>query len=223
LFKNYLKIAFRNIQRHKGYSFINIFGLAIGLTCCLLILLWVQDELSYDKFHQHAENIYRIEQEQNYSGRLYHVNVTPYLCAPVWKEEIPEIIDATRYANCGSRSLRYGEKSFVENNVQAVDPAFFTIFDYPLLQGNRHTVLNEKYSIIIDEITAEKYFGSKEPIGKTLICDNQYNLTVTGILKKALINSILTPEILIHLELTKELGEYKDSWGSNNILSFVLL
>ena len=223
MFKNYLKIAFRNIQRHKGYSFINIFGLAIGLTCCLLILLWVQDELSYDKFHQNAENIYRIEQEQNYSGRLYHVNVTPYPCAPVWKDEIPEIIDATRYANCGGRSLRYGEKSFVENKVQAVDPAFFTMFDYPLLKGDRHNVMNEKYSIVIDEKTANKYFGSEDPVGKTMIYDSQYNLTVCGILKKAPTNSILTPEILIHLELTKELGTYVDSWGSNNIRSFVLL
>jgi len=223
MFKNYLKIALRNIQRHKGYSFINIFGLAIGLTCCLLILLWVQDELSYDKFHEQAANIYRIEQEQNYSGRKYHVNVTPYPCAPVWKDEIPEILDATRYANCGSRSLRYGEKAFVESNVQAVDPAFFTMFDYPLLRGDRHAVMNEKYSIVIDEKTADKYFGNENPVGKTLIYDSQYNLTVTGVLKKAPSNSILKPEILVHLELTKELGEYNDSWGSNNILSFVLL
>jgi len=223
MFMNYLRIALRNIRRHKGYSFINIFGLAIGLTCCLLILLWVQDELSYDKFHQNAENIYRIEQEQDYSGRLYHVNVTPYPCAPVWKDEVPEIIDATRYANCGGRSLRYGEKSFVENEVTAVDPAFFTMFDYPLLKGDRHSVMNEKYSIVIDEKTAKKYFGSENPVGKTLIYDSQYNLTVSGILKKAPTNSILTPEILIHLELTKELGTYVDSWGSNNILSFVLL
>ena len=223
MFKNYLKIALRNIRRHKGYSFINIFGLAIGLTCCLLILLWVQDELSYDKFHTQAANIYRVEQEQNYSGRMYHVNVTPYPCVPVWKEEIPEIIDATRYANCGGRSLRFGNKSFIENNVQAVDPAFFIMFDYSLSKGDRHSVMDEKYSIVIDEETAEKYFGDENPLGKTLIYDNQYNLTVTGVLNKVPDNSILQPKILIHLELTKDLGEYVDSWGSNNILSFVLL
>ncbi|MBN2602266.1 MAG: ABC transporter permease [Candidatus Marinimicrobia bacterium] len=223
MLRNYLKIALRNIQRHKGYSFINIFGLAIGLTCCLLILLWVQDELSYDKFHTQAANIYRVEQEQNYSGKLYHVNVTPYPCAPVWKEEIPEILNATRIAHIGSRALRFGDKSFVESNVQAVDPAFFTMFDYPLLNGDRQSVMDEKYSIVIDGETAEKYFGDENPIGKILIYDNQYNLTVTGVLKKVPGNSILQPKILIHMELTKELGEYVDRWGSNNILSFVLL
>ena len=95
MINNYFKIAIRNLLRHKGYSAINIFGLAIGLTCALLILLWVQDELSYDKFHDQAENLYRVEQDQNYSGRLYHVNVLPWPSAPVWKEEIPEVLAAT--------------------------------------------------------------------------------------------------------------------------------
>jgi len=223
MFINYLKIALRNIIRHKGYSFINIFGLAIGLACCLLILLWVQDELSYDRFHEQAANIYRIEQEQNYSGRLYHVNVTPYPCIPVWKDEIPEIIDATRVAHIGNRALRFGDKSFVEGDVQAVDPAFFTMFDYPLLNGDRNLVMNEKYSIVIDEEIAGKYFDNENPVGKTMVYDNQYNLTVTGVLKKIPTNTILHPKILVHMELTKKLGEYVDSWGSNNILSFVLL
>ena len=145
---NYLKIALRNIQRHKGYSFINIFGLAIGLACCLLILLWVQDELSYDKFHTNAKTLYRVEQEQNYSGRLYHVNVTPYPCAPVFKDEIPEVMDAARYAWSGGRPLRFGDKVFFEDDIQAVDPSFFTMFDYPLLQGDRATVMNDPYSIV---------------------------------------------------------------------------
>jgi predicted permease len=221
MFQNYLKIAYRNILRHKGYSFINIFGLAIGLACSLLILLWVQDELSYDKFHQNAPNLYRVEQEQNYSGKLYHVNVTPYPCAPVWKDEIPEILEATRYAECGGRSLRYGENSFIENRLNAVDPSFFTMFDYPLLKGDRQSIMNDKYSIVLDEEIATKYFGTEDPIGKTMLFDNQFNLTVTGLLKKAPSNSILKPTILIHFEMTKELGEYNESWGSNSIFTFV--
>ncbi len=223
MFKNYFKIAIRNILRHKGYSFINIFGLAIGLACCLLILLWVQDELSFDKFHANADNLFRVEQEQNYSGRLYHVNVTPYPCAPVWKDEIPEIVAAVRYAWSGGRPLRFGDKVFFENDVQAVDPAFFTMFDYPLLQGDREVVMNDPYSIVIDEETAKKYFGDENPIGKTMLYDNQYNLTVTGLLKQAPSNSTINPKILIHFEMTKELGEYNESWGSNSIRTFVQL
>jgi len=97
MLKNYLKVVWRNIKRHKGYSFINVAGLALGLACCLLICIWVLDELSFDKFHQNAPNLYRVEEDQDYSGRIYHVTVTPYPLAPTLVEEIPEIIDATRY------------------------------------------------------------------------------------------------------------------------------
>jgi len=223
MIRNYFKIAFRNIWRHKGYSFINIFGLAIGLACCLLILLWVQDELGYDTFHAQANNLYRVEQDQDYSGRLYHVNVTPWPCIPAWKEEIPEVVDATRYGWCGGRSFRFGEKSFMENEVQAVDPAFFTMFDYPLIKGNRNTILDDPHSVVINEETAEKYFGEANPIGQVLTVDNQFQLTVTGVLGKASRSSILDPVILISIEFAKDLDSYNEGWGNNSIISFVLL
>ena len=134
MFKSYLKIVLRNIKRHKGYSLINITGLALGIACCLLITIWVLDELSYDKFHENAASLYRVEENQHYSGRLFHVTVTPYPLAPALKEEIPEIIDATRYVWAGGLLFRYEDKVFFEDNIRAVDPSFFQIFTFPLLQ-----------------------------------------------------------------------------------------
>ena len=133
MFKNYIKVALRNIRKHKGYSFINIAGLAIGLACCLLILVWVLDELSYDKFHENSPCLYRVEENQNYSGRIYHVTVTPYPLAPALIADIPEIIDATRYVGLGSQLLRYGEKGFFESGIKAVDPSFFRMFTFDIL------------------------------------------------------------------------------------------
>ena len=111
MIKNYLIVAVRNLKRHKVYSFINISGLAIGIASFLLIMIWVMDELSYDQFHHNADFLYRIEQDQNYSGSIYHVNVTPYPMAEGVKAEIPEIKHATPYQHAGTLLLRHKNKS----------------------------------------------------------------------------------------------------------------
>ncbi|NQV41872.1 MAG: ABC transporter permease [Candidatus Marinimicrobia bacterium] len=223
MISNYLKITLRYLWRHKVYSFINIFGLAVGLSCALLIMMWVQDELSYDQFHSKSDNIYRIEQDQVYDGAKYHVNVTPWPCVPSWKEEIPEVIDATRAGNVGGRSFRYGENSFVENNVIAVDPSFFSIFDFELLRGDAATVLNDPFSVIIAEKTAEKYFGDKDPIGEVLTVDAQFDLTVSGVMEKAPRNTSFAPAMVVSIDFAKDLGDYNESWGSNSIRSYALI
>jgi putative ABC transport system permease protein len=223
MFRNYLLVAFRNMRRFKGYSFINIFGLAIGICCALLILLWVQDELSYDKFHRNAKNLYRVEQNQFYGGQPYHVNVTPYPSGPVWKEKIPEIQAATRYAWCGGLVFRHGDQAFFENDVYGVDPDFFTMFDYPLRDGERKSVMNDPYAVVINEATATKYFGDENPIGQVLLVDNQYELTVTAVLPRNRFSSVLNPVILINIEFMKVLDRYNDNWGSNNVGTYILL
>ena len=193
MIKNYFKIALRNLWRFKGYSFINIFGLAVGLTCALLILLWVQDELSFDQFHTNSDNLYRIEQDQVYDGQPYHLNVTAWPCAPEWQEEIPEVLDATRFGSCGTRSFIYGDIAFNEDNVKAVDPSFFTMFDFELLHGDKNTVLLDPFSVVIDEATSIKYFGQKNPIGEVLFVDTQFNLVVSGVFKNVPLNSSMIP------------------------------
>lgn len=221
MIKNYLKIAFRNIKRHKGYSFINITGLAIGMACCLLISIWILDELSYDKFHENADTLYRVEENQHYSGRVFHVNVTPYPLAPALKEEIPEIIDAARYVRAGGMLFRYGDKVFFEDDVRAVDPSFLQMFTFPLLKGEKASALDSPYCLVISEDIAKKYFGDENPLGKVISINNQYEFTVKGVMRNVPHNSYLQFDILIPYEFLEKTGRTSDHFDSNSILTVV--
>ena len=223
MFKNYLNITIRNIFKHKGYSFINVVGLAMGMTCCLFIMMWVMNEMSYDRFHENIGTLYRVEQDQFYSGETYHVNVTPYPMGPGIKAEIPEITDATRYTSPGTLLLRYGEKAFFEQGVRAVDPSFLQMLTYPLILGNASTALEQPHSIIINEDIADKYFADEDPLGKAINVNNQYEFTVTGVMKDVPDNSSLGFEMLVPFEFLKDIGRYNDRWGSNSILTMVQL
>lgn len=220
---NYLKIALRNIRRHIGYSFINIFGLAVGMTCCLLIMLWVIDELSYDRFHENANHIYRVEQDQFYSGSVFHVNVTPYPMAEGLKAEIPEVKYATPYPHTGTLLLRHGEKAFFEGGTRAVTPDFLDMFTFPLVRGNKATVLENPNSIVITEEMAEKYFGDVDPLGKAMTVNNRFDFTVTGVLKNIPTNSIIEFDMLVPFEFLRDLGRTIDEWGWNSIVTYVQL
>ena len=185
MLKNYFKITWRNIKNQKGYSFINILGLAVGMACCILILLWVQDELSYDKFHENYSDIYRTIGEIN--DAKYSSN--PLALAPLLKEKHPEIITSARY--CGRYWLiKHGDT--LTNEVGAlVDDDFLTMFTYPLLKGTPESVFASRESIVITERTAAKFFGSQDPIGKSLLINNNTELVVTGVLKDVPTNSHL--------------------------------
>ena len=223
MWRNYLKVAIRNLIRHKGYSAINIAGLAIGMACAILILLWVQDELSFDRFHENADVLYRVEENQHYSAGAYHVNVTPFPAGPAFKEGIPEVAEASRLTWAGGLLFRYGEKAFFENDIRAVDPAFLRMFTFPLAQGDRETALDDPHSLILTREMAEKYFGDEEPIGKVISVDNQYEFTVTGIIEKLPENSSLRFSILIPFAFQKERGWWHDHWGTNSIGTYVQL
>jgi ABC-type antimicrobial peptide transport system permease subunit len=223
MLKSYLKIVLRNIKRHKGYSFINITGLALGMACCLLITIWVLDELSYDKFHENAASLYRVEENQDYSGRQLHVNLTPHPLAPPLKDEIPEIIDATRYVWAGGLLFHYGDKVFFEDNIRAVDPSFFQMFTFPLLKGDENMALHSPYSLVLSEDIAEKYFGEEDPLGQIISINNQYDFTVTGIMKNVPHNSYLRFDIIIPYEFLRKTGKTDEEFGSNSIQTFVKL
>ncbi len=223
MFRNYLITAFRSLIRQKGFSFINILGLAIGLAAALLILLWVQDELSFDKFHEHADRLYRVEEDQYYSGEVYHVNVTPYPSGPVWKDEIPEIEDACRYQWPSGMLFTYGEKAFYEGGCVAVDSTFFNLFTYDFLHGNKATALTQPYSAVLTEEAAEKYFGDENPVGKSFTANSQFEFTVTAVLKSLPKNSINQFDILVPFDFLKETGQYDDRWGSNSIRTYIKL
>ena len=224
MIKHYLKIVLRNIRRHKGYSFINITGLAIGMACCLLITIWVLDELSYDKFHEKSANLYRVEENQDYSGRNYHVCVTPYPLAPALKADIPEIADATRYFWTGGLLFRYKDKAFFEDDIRAVDPSFLNMFSYPLIKGDKNTALDSPYSLVINQEIAAKYFGEEDPLGKVISVNNEYDFTVTGLMKNVPHNSHLQFSMLIPYEFMKDTGKTRETdFGSNSIFTFIQL
>ncbi|MFC2084223.1 ABC transporter permease [Bacteroidota bacterium] len=219
---NYLKIALRNIRKYKVYSVLNIAGLALGISCCIFILLWVQDELSFDRFNENADNLYRVEEDQYYSGETYHVNVTPFPVAPVFIDEIPEISNAARITWHGIL-LKFEDKSFYETDVVAVDPSYLEMFTIDFIRGNKSTVLDDPYSIIINEEIAEKYFGETDPIGKVVSINNEYDFRVTGVFKKMPHNTTYNFEIGFQFEFLKEFGRWNEGWGSNSIYTFVQL
>ena len=223
MFKNYIKIALRNLQKHKMYSLLNIIGLAVGILCSLLISLWVLDELSYDRFHTHADRLYRVEFDQDYSGQLFHVNVSPHPMAPALVEEIPEVEKATRVNRMGEFLVKFTEKTFFEDSVLAVDPSFLEMFSYPLLQGDARTALADPFSIILTEDRARTYFGHGEAIGKTLNINNSMDFTVTGVMKNIPRTGYLQFDAVIPYELLRTQGVNLENWDNNTTLTFALL
>jgi ABC-type antimicrobial peptide transport system permease subunit len=221
MFKNYLKIALRNIKRHKGYSFINIVGLAIGMACCILILLWVQDELSYDRFHENADDIYRVIQDINFTDHSTTWAITQGPLGPSLKEDYPEIINAVRITGRELR-LTYDEKSYDEGAGMA-DGSIFEMFTFPLIKGDPATALSDPFSIILTEEMAAKYFGDEDPIGKIIKADNKWDFQVTGVMKNVPLNSHLQFDFLIPFIFGRELNYTVDRWGNSQFRTYVQL
>ncbi len=202
MLKNYLKVALRNILRQKGYSVINIAGLTLGLACFILIGLWVRDELSFDRFHENKDRIFRILNKVE-SGDL--IQSPTYALAPALKEEYPEVEEYSRVWPYAGSLARYQEKRFEEDRVCLVDPGFFRMFSFPLLHGNPETALADRNAIVLTETAARKYFGDDNPLGKVLFLD-QYDsgFTVTGIIADVPPNSHLQFDLLARVELLGE-------------------
>jgi ABC-type antimicrobial peptide transport system permease subunit len=220
---SYLKTAWRKMKRQKGYAFINVASLAVGLAGALFIWLWVQDELSFDRFHANAPSLFRVEQDQIGGQGTFHVFVTQFPMGPAIQSAIPEIERSVRYARASGLLVRYGEKAFFEDSVRAVDPGFLESFTFPLVRGDRAAALSNPTSIVLTEETAAKYFGSDDPIGKTLVVNNSLSLAVTGVAKNVPANSTVTFDMLVPFEFLRSLGTDISRWGSNSIITFVEL
>ena len=206
MFGNYLKITLRNIKKHKGYSFLNISGLAVGMACAILILLWVQDELSYDRFHPYYKNTYRtlIELIKDLQPETYSSHTGPGIASQL-KQEFPEIVYATRFSSRFEKNVSYNQRAFNEEGFGFADPDFFNIFAFPLLQGQKETALSNPFSIVITEDLAKKFFGSEDPMGKTLRLEGQFDFLVTGVLKNIPSNTHLRFNILVPFQHTQDL------------------
>jgi putative ABC transport system permease protein len=223
---NYIKTALRTIRRHKGYSLINVSGLAIGLTVCMLIVLWVADEWSFDRFNTNAGQIYRVYRNESATQKNSTSALTPPPMAAALKRDFPEIIKTTRFGYWHRQLVTYKDKSFNEPGFRYADPDFIDMFSFPLIKGNPETVLSNPYSVILTEKTATKYFAEENPIGKILTVNNSFNVTVTGVIHNESLNSslefdLLSPFVII---LKESIGENNaDNWGFNSFGTYVML
>ncbi|MBL7742348.1 MAG: ABC transporter permease [Chitinophagaceae bacterium] len=222
MIRNYLKIALRNLSRNKGFSFINISGLAIGMAAAILILLWIQSEISYDQFHEKRERIYEAWNKAHFSGKLQCWNTTPKILARTVEKDLPEVERAVRVNWPRSFLFSIGDKRLtVAGNI--VDTGFLQMFSFPLLKGDPKTALNGGFSILLTEKLAQKIFGDEEAMGKTIKLDNKDNFTVTGILKDLPNNTRFKFEYLLPWGYLVRVGEDDSSWGNNSTRNYVLL
>lgn len=224
MIKNYLKITLRNLRKHKGYSFINITGLAVGMASTIMILLWVQDELSFDRFHRNADRIYRITDYEKYSnGEEVTFTMNPPALAATLKDEYPEIVEAVRVRKLSNAVIQYGDKCFGEDGILFADPSFLKIFSFPLVNGNIENALVNPQSIVITEKIALKYFGKEHPVGKIIRVDNRLNFLITGVMKDVPTNSHLKFDFVVSFETIKEFGFPIEGWNSFAYTTYVLL
>ncbi|MBS1577904.1 MAG: ABC transporter permease [Bacteroidetes bacterium] len=203
MFKNYLKVAMRNLLKRKGYTIINVFGLATGMAICLLIVLFITDELNFDRQHEKGDNIYRMVVKRQYPGRTTSYAIIPQSYAKAVKQELPEVEEATRvfdFVGDGVFQLKYGDKAFEEKKVLVVDSNFFRVFSVKMIAGNKEDALEKINSVVLNETTAKKYFGSvDQALGKIVQPEGNNNqpLKVTGVVADWPENSHLLFDLLL--------------------------
>lgn len=232
MFRNYIKIAFRNISKRKLYSFINAFGLSIGIAFCILIYLFINDEKSFDQFHTNKDRIYRLhctsfdeeklkKAEPNvYSSHAY----LPAKLTEVMRDEMAEVEHITRFNNWGEGILRCNGKVFTES-VAFVDSGFFHMFTFPLISGDARKMFNNPTDAVLTEEIALKYFGDKDPIGQTLTftVNEEKTFVVAGVIQNPPANSSLQFKILLPLAAQPNFDHSKENWGNFSFPTFVQL
>ena len=229
MLRNYLKIAWRNLRKHRTFSFINITGVAVGLACFLLIALYVRDELSYDRYHVNADRIYRVSRtflSSDGAPSLRLAQVAPPF-GPLLKQDFPEAEEVVRTLD-NNGLLRYKEHLFNEENLYFAEANLFKVFSFDLISGNRDQALVNPFSILFSRPMAEKYFGTENPVGKTVRLNNQYDLTVTGVFEPLPAQSHFYPSFLLSFSTLNDNRVYgaeglRINWSNNSFNTYVLL
>lgn len=224
MFGNYLKITFRNFKRQKAYSIINVAGLAVGMACCICILVYVHYELSYDGFHAKADNIYRLVMNGDASGRPFDVALSSGPIGPTLLKDFPEVDSAVRFQHRNRTPVSYQEKQFLEDNIFYADSTVFDVFTFPLLKGNPETALINPFSAVITRETARRYFGSEDPLGKILRFNRHEGYAVTGVMENVPENSHFAFDFLLSYEtlLTANRSQI-ESWTQFINYTYLLL
>ena len=223
MLKNYFITAWRNLIKRKAFSFINIAGLSIGISVCFIIMLYVQDELNFDRFNKNADRIVRIVFKADINGgKIYEANVMPQVASAMTKD-YPEVEDATRLRVAGAPKISYKGRNFRDDELVFVDPNFFSIFTLPLIEGDVKTALKEPNTLVITKAAAKKYFGNENPIGKTLVFTSNNNepFKVTGLIDKVPVNSHFQFDLFGSMTGLNEAKS--DSWMGSNFFTYILL
>lgn len=226
MIQNYLKTALRSLMRHKEYSCINILGLAIGMGCVILILLFVQREVGFDQFHTNKDRIYRINiaVTNHQTGARQQRAIGPYRLAKELRLDFTDIPNIVRFAPQGRQLVEYQDKSFYEQGICFAEPDVFQVFTFPLLVGDPATALDDPYSVVITEEIAQKYFGDEEPIGKALTFRNN-DFKVTGILAEIPSNSQFQFNMFASMNCAEQVFSriVLENWGEGYCETFVML
>ena len=228
MIRNYIKIAIRNLVKHKFYSLINICGLAIGLASFIIILLYIIDEVSYDRYHKNADNIYRLVNVYDFDGVGENSASSPFPVAFTMKDEYPGMIkNVVRIFNFQSPRMliELGDKRYNERRFFFADSTFFHIFDHEFIHGNPKTVLNESYSVVLTESAAKKYFGDDNPVNKTIKFEKQFDLKVTGVIKDVPAQSHFNFDFIASMSSVGRMfgGRLPQTWVWNPCWTYLLL
>lgn len=231
MIKQFFITAIRSLSKNKGFSALNIFGLAIGLTCFAFISIWVNDELSYDKFNKNADRIFRVTGEVNTQAESFRQAVSSIPLAAALKEDFSQIEETVRFDKSDA-IVELGNKQFSEDEILATDPSFFKVFSYPLTQGDASTALNNAFNIILTKSMAKKYFADEDPIGKTLklylydITGRGETYHVTGVMPDPPKNAHFTFNFLVSFKSFETANPWSltaDAWGNNSYYTYLLL
>jgi putative ABC transport system permease protein len=220
MFRNYLKVALRNLWKSKGYSAINIFGLATGIATCLLIMLFVIHELNYDRFHEKADRIYRVDADIQFGGSHYILAVAPDPAGGVLKRDFPQVESYTRFRNYGGFLVKKGAENLQENKAIYADSTMFDVFTLPMI-GNAKTALREPNTVVITEKIARKYFNTLDAVGKNLTINDTAVYKVTGVIKELPSHSHFNFDFYVSMSNSEE--SRQNNWISNNFNTYVVL
>ncbi|RFZ86030.1 ABC transporter permease [Mucilaginibacter terrenus] len=222
MFKNYLKITWRNLLKSKGFTAINIAGLAVGMASAALILFWVQNEVSYDRFHDNKDRLYQMYNRSVFDGKLWCWGTTPKVMMKTLKQEYPQVEQAARTTNANFLFTIGNKHLNLPGNF--TDPDFLTMFSFPLVKGNPKTALNDMKSVVITEKTAKKLFGDEDAMGKTIKIDSVDYFTVTGVMKDLPNNTRFDFEYLMPWSYLEKTNKFVDkNWGNNSVQTWAML
>ncbi|MFA9453921.1 MAG: ABC transporter permease, partial [Candidatus Aminicenantaceae bacterium] len=220
---SYLKIVHRNLVRHRSYSLINLFGLTLGITCCILILAYVGYELSYDGYHAQADQIFRVAARLTDMGQTREVTFSPAPVGSTMVQDYPEVLASVRFMPTVKRVFKFEDRVFFQERVFYADQSVFEVFSFEMTKGDPDTALEAPFTMVLTETMARKYFGDQDPVGRSVNWDNKFDYTVTGVVKDPPANSHFVFEVLASFATLIKYDARIGSWRSGSFATYLLL